>query len=294
MFIKHLFTLSLSAFLITRICHSQEAVSTEAITVTASADSLQQATPVGPYGQPVWTTERFFSNTRVYVRPPGTAELNQFWTPEFLRDGTVEHTFRDEIEIGLPHRFQLDLYQNWNIDGNRRPFYKGSSVEVRYALADWGKIPLNPTLYAEWNFNRGAPDVWEAKILLGETFCGRWNWAGNLTYEQETGGARGREIAMSQALSYAVIDRIVNVGVEMLFEHKTEAGSRGHPAVEFLIGPAFNVKPSRHTYLSVSPLFGTTGDSPRAQIFLAFGAQIWGGSGRDGEEVRAPASFHGR
>ena len=34
--------------------------------------------------------------------------------------------------------------------------YRGSSVELRYALANWGKIPLNPTLYGEWNFNDAA------------------------------------------------------------------------------------------------------------------------------------------
>jgi hypothetical protein len=62
-------------------------------------------------------------------------------------------------------------------------------VELRYALANWGKIPLNPTLYGEWSFNDNAPDVWELKLLLGQTFAHRWNWAANLTYEHENGGA---------------------------------------------------------------------------------------------------------
>jgi hypothetical protein len=272
-----------------------DSTSTQGVVVTArtAADADSQAAPVGPYGQPVWTTERFFSNTRVYVRPPGTAEFNQFWTPEFGRNGEVEHTFREEIEIGLPHRFQLDLYQNWNIDEDGRAFYKGTSVELRYALANWGKIPLNPTIYGEWNFNDGAQDVWEAKLLLGETFCKRWNWGANVIYEQETGGGREAEIAMSQALTYSVIDRTLNVGVEMLFEHKTQAGSRGNPQVEFLIGPAINVKPTRNSYISISPLFGTTHDSPRAEIFVAAGFQFWGGDGET-ERIHAPASFQGR
>lgn len=275
---------------------AQDPDSGEGITVTASgpADALQQEMPVGPYGQPAWTTERFFANTRVYVRPPGTAEFNQFWTPEFGQSGEVEHAFREEIEIGLPYRFQLDLYQNWNIAEEGRTFYKGSSVELRYALADWGRIPLNPTLYAEWNFNDDGPDVWEVKLLLGETFGKRWNWAANIIYEQETGGGRETEMAMSQALTYAVIDRTLNVGVEMLFEHTTEAGSRGSPEVEFLIGPAVNVKPSRHSFISISPLFGTTGDSPTAEIFVAFGFQLWGRTDGEAGGVRPPASFQGR
>jgi hypothetical protein len=274
---------------------SDSAASDEVIvTGTTTGDSLPQDALVGPYSQPVWTTERFFPNTRVYVRPPGTAEFNQFWTPEFGKDGNVEHAFREEIEIGLPYRFQLDLYQNWNIDEEGRTFYKGSSVELRYALADWGKIPLNPTLYGEWNFNERAPDVWEAKLLLGETFAKRWNWAANFIYEQETGGGRETEIAVSQALTYTVIDRTLNVGIEMLFEHKTERGSRGDPEVEFLVGPAINVKPSRNSFIGISPLFGTTGDSPTAEIFIVAGFQFWGPSGGESEGIRAPASFQGR
>ncbi|MFN2621330.1 MAG: hypothetical protein ABR611_00645 [Chthoniobacterales bacterium] len=271
-------------------------VSSERIVVTAPQPEggLQQDSPVGPYGQPIWTTERFFANTRTYVRPSGTAEFNQFWTPEFGDNGQVEHAFREEVEIGLPYRFQLDLYQNWNINEDGRSLYKGSSVELRYALANWKKIPLNPTLYAEWNFNDGAPDGWEAKLLLGETFSKRWNWAANLNYEKETGGARETEIALSQAFTYAVIDRVLNVGVEMLFEHKTEAGSRGDPEVEFLIGPAINFKPTRNSYLSVSPLFGATDDSPKAEIFVAFGIQLWGGSDHETGSIHSPGSFQGR
>ena len=267
----------------------------QAVTVTGSSpdEGLTQESLVGPYHQPVWTTERFFPNTRVYVRPPGTAEFNQFWTPEF-KDGEVEHTFREEVEIGLPYRLQLDLYQNWNIDADGGTFYKGTSVELRYALADWGKIPLNPTLYGEWNFNDREPDEWEAKLLLGETFGQRWSWGANIIYEQETGGGRETEVAVSQALTYAVIDRKFNVGVEMLFEHKTEQGSRGDPEVEFLIGPAFNVKPTRRSFIAVSPLFGTTSDSPTAEIFVVAGFQFWGPSAGEAEGVRAPASFQGR
>lgn len=274
---------------------TNSATSDEVIVTGADgADTVRQDTPVGPYNQPVWTTERFFPNTRVYVRPPGTAEFNQFWTPEFGKNGEVEHAFREEIEVGLPYRFQLDFYQNWNIDEEHNTFYKGSSIELRYALADWGKIPLNPTLYGEWNFNDREPDVWEVKLLLGDTFAKRWNWGANFNYEQQTGEGRETEIAISHALTYAVIDRRLNVGIEMLFEHKTEAGARGDPGVEFLIGPAINVKPTRNSFIGVSPLFGTTSDSPTAEIFVVAGFQFWGASGGELEGVRSPVSSQGR
>ena len=250
--------------------------------------------PVGPYNQPEWTTERGFGTSRVYVRPPGSIEFNQFWTPEW-KDGHVEHSFREEVEIGLPYRFQLDLYQNWGIEEGDT-VYRGSSVELRYALANWGKIPLNPTLYGEWNFNDAAPDKWELKLLLGQTFGKRWNWAGNFTYEQETGGEREQEVALSSALTYALIDQTLNAGIEMLWEHKTTKDSRGDPEIEFLIGPSINVRPTRHSFITVAPLFGTTDDSPDVEVFAiaGFNFRFGGPAGPDEEGPSAPASMFGR
>jgi hypothetical protein len=257
--------------------------------------ALRQTTPVGPYNQPQWTTQRAFSTTRVYVRPPGSLEFVQYWTPEW-KDGVTEHAFREEVEIGLPHRFQLDLYQNWGIDDEGDSFYKGSSVELRYALADWGQIPLNPTLYGEWAFNDDAPDVWELKLLLGETFADRWNWAANLVYEQEVGGGRETEIALSTALTYALVDETLNIGFEALAERKTEAGSRSNPEYELLVGPSINVHPTRNSFVTVAPLFGTTEDSADVELFVVAGLQFsFGGRRREREEgPRAPASMFGR
>ncbi|HEY5073734.1 MAG TPA: hypothetical protein VII34_03495 [Pyrinomonadaceae bacterium] len=255
---------------------------------------LRQSALVGPYNQPQWTTERAFSTTRVYVRPPGSLEFVQYWTPEW-KDGMTEHAFREELEIGLPYRFQLDFYQNWGIEEGKS-FYKGSSVELRYALADWGKIPLNPTLYAEWAFNDAAPDVWELKLLLGETFCRRWNWAANIIYEQETGGGRETEIAFSTALTYTLVDEKVNVGFEALAERKTERGSRSKPESELLVGPSINVHPTRNSFITAAPLFGTTKDSPDVELFVVAGFQFsFGGPRRETEQgPRAPASMFGR
>jgi hypothetical protein len=94
---------------------------------------LRQDEPVGPYNQPEWTTHRTFSTTRVYVLPPGIVEFVQYWTPEF-KDGHDEHAFREEVEIGLPYRFQLDLYQNWGIDEEHNSF---SKVRVSNSVTLW-------------------------------------------------------------------------------------------------------------------------------------------------------------
>ena len=257
--------------------------------------ALAQDAPVGPYGQPEWTTGRIFGASRIYVLPPGRVELIHLWTPK-LSDRNIAHTFREEVEIGLPYRFQLDFYQNWGVDEDAKSFYKGSSVELRYALANWGRMPLNPTLYAEWYFNDRAADAYELKLLLGETLAHRWNWACNFTFEQETGGERETEIAASTALTYPLIDQKLNVGVEAFVEHVTAKDSRHDAEIEFLIGPTVNVHPTRHSFITVSPLFGTTKDSPTAEIFVAAGFQFeFGGSGGPSQEgPRAPASMFGR
>lgn len=281
------------------VLRAQDAVTLSGVEVRASelpaSDTLRQEAPVGPYQQPEWTTQRGFGTSRVFVRPPGSVEFVQYWTPD-ISDGTAEHSFREEIEIGLPHRFQLDFYQNWRVDEEDRPTYRGSSLELRYALADWGKIPLNPTLYGEWNFNCGAPDVWEAKLLLGETIAPRWAWAANLVFEQEIGGARTREISLSSALSYAAIDQVLNVGVEMLAERKTEHGSRSQPKYELLVGPSLNVRPTRQSFITIAPLFGLTEDAPEVEIFFLAGLHFQFGGPRSEKEEgpRAPASMSGR
>lgn len=277
---------------------STESAATTEIVVTGlpAGDTLSQAAPVGPYDQPEWTTLRTFGANRVYVRPPGTVEFVNFWTPEF-KGGDSEHAFRHELEVGLPYRFQLDLYQNWGIDEAGRSFYKGSSVELRYALADWGKIPLNPTLYAEWYFNDNAPDAFELKLLLGETFAKRWNWAANFTFEQETGGERGTEIALSSALSYALIDRKLNVGIEVLAERATTRETRNDPELGLLAGPSVNLRPTPNTFITAAPLFGLTGDAPKVEVFVVAGFQFRFGGPRGATEAqgpRAPASMFGR
>ncbi len=77
--------------------HAQEAeVQGVEVTATAPEDVLRQEAPVGPYDQPWWTTERTFGTSRVYVRPPGTVEFVQHWTPEF-NEPEVTHAFREEV-----------------------------------------------------------------------------------------------------------------------------------------------------------------------------------------------------
>ena len=56
--------------------------------------------------------------------------------------------------MGLPEVGSSLIFMKTGFgDTDTRVKEKGVSTELRWALADWGKIPMNPTLYAEWEFN---------------------------------------------------------------------------------------------------------------------------------------------
>src|SRR6185295_2417649 len=59
-----------------------------------SSNAIQDdSTLVGPYDQPVWTTQRPFANSRVYVLPAGQAQVEQWVRPTFFEDGKPEFRF---------------------------------------------------------------------------------------------------------------------------------------------------------------------------------------------------------
>jgi hypothetical protein len=131
---------------------------------------LKEERPVGPYNKPEWTTERRFPTTRVYLQQdPYQVGFEQWWRHRKYSDGTTQDRLQEEVEVGLPWRLQLDLYYN-NIRSTGEDWkHEETSVELRHALADWGKIPLNPTLYGEYVFaDNSEDDAIEGKVLLGE------------------------------------------------------------------------------------------------------------------------------
>lgn len=239
-----------------------------------SASRIDDATPVGPYGQPEWTTQRRFLTTRAYVLPQGTAELETWWRGKWPDGSGPEHRLQQELAIGLPHRIQLDLYETLERPAGGSLDHAAVQAEVRWAFADWGKIPLNPTIYLEWVFADEAPDKVEAKLLLAHDFTPRWHWAGNLTCEQETSGEKERELAISQGLSYSLVDGVFAVGAEFVIEQVTVAGARGDGEYEVLLGPSLEVRPSERTHLSFVPLFGLSHDAPTAEVFAVFSFEL--------------------
>lgn len=241
--------------------------------------ALKEDQPFGPYEQPEWTTRRRFPTTRVYVLPPLQFEFEQWWNTQWFRHGPGSfNLFQEELEVGLPYRFQLDVYENTERTRSGTFQHQAVQVEGRWALADWGKIPLNPTLYGEWQFHEDGPDVYEVRLLLGEDLSARWHWGLNLAYEQQVGGERESELAFSQGLSYTLLDEKLGLGVEMAFERSSAPNFDGRPAEEFLIGPSIQWRPTPRTHLDLVPLFGATPDSPIFEAFVVFGIDL-GSSG---------------
>jgi hypothetical protein len=270
---------------------------------------------------PGLSRSRFSNLTQAYVLPPGAVFAGLIYQGDALRFNRPDHMLTQEIEIGLPARFGVafeNSIESFRGHTQERTF----SIEGRYALADWNKIPLNPTIFVEYKFGVGnilhdegppeplpkgeaeeflaehepLPDAYEVRLLLAQDFGNHVEWALNGFFEQEVGGDRGREVGFAQSLLFPILlpNERLKVGAEMQFTSFTDAGIREEgesPSYRCVIGPTIAWKPSANTRLDVSPLFGVTDDSPRVSVFVVF-SMLFGGP--EAPQAEAPASTRNR
>jgi hypothetical protein len=249
------------------------------VTAPRTTSSLREDQPVGAYRQPEWTTERRFATARAYVLPCGQIELEQWMRTKAPRGESPEHRWQTEIGVGLGNRWQLDVYENYgnSYDKDRVDVkHETVQVEARYALADWGDLPWNPTLYGEYKFNHRKDDAVEGKLLLADDLGDGCHAAVNLFVEQEVGGEKEREIGASAGISWAVLDSQFSVGAEAKFEHVTVKHARKwHEGDnELLVGPSFQWRPTENTHVDFVPLCGVTKSDrrdPRYEVYLVLG-----------------------
>jgi hypothetical protein len=233
---------------------------------------LREEDRIGSYGQPEWTSRRRFPETRIYVRPEGTAEFEYWLLPETPKHGATQITTQYEFEFGLPARFQLDLYLVGNQDGNQGPMQiDEQKLEVRWAFADWDRIWGNPTAYVEWTSTNDGPDLFEAKLLLGGEVTSSWHWGTNFVFEHQTGGLQENSKEFTGGLSKTMVDQRFSLGAEFKAALVDDKTNRGDSAKELLIGPSFQYRPTPRSTLDFAPLFGCTHDSPQSKIFIVFG-----------------------
>ena len=231
---------------------------------------------IGDYAQPRWTTHRRFGETRVYVIPKGMVDFEYWLIPKTPKDGSTEFKSQYEVEFGLPGRFQLDLYAVAHKTGYQEGGYAidEQKVELRWAFADWGKTPGNPTLYVEWNQVSAASDHLEAKLLLGGQIVSGWHWGSNLVWEHELGGPQENSNEWTTGVSRTVLDSKFGVGVETQLALVNSLDARGHRGdfeKEFLIGPSIQFRPLPQMHIDFAPLFGVTKAAPRAKTFVVLG-----------------------
>jgi hypothetical protein len=126
----------------------------------AQAAAAEHITVVGQeipsaYGAPpAFSRTRFAPLTTAYVLPPGGVLAATIWDGDVFRHGMMRNSFTQEIEVGLPYHFGVATEAELeHFDGVTQ--VRSISFEARYALADWNKIPLNPTLFAEYKVGTG-------------------------------------------------------------------------------------------------------------------------------------------
>lgn len=244
--------------------------------VNVSGATLAEETPDGAFGEPSWVRQRRFSLTRIYVqKDPGEIGVEEWWRTRFYDGGRVTQRLQTEVEIGLPYRMQLDIYEK-NIHENDGSGWKQDevSVELRYAFADWNVIPGNPTAYVEYAFAHDGPDALEAKFLLGGDFGPGWHWGGNLIVEHQLWGAETNEYAIAGGISKTLIDDKLSIGVE-----SKAAWVRGD-TTEVTLGPSLQWLPAENCHLDAVVLGGLTNSAPNAECWLIFGFDF--GSGTKG------------
>jgi hypothetical protein len=209
-----------------------------------SPTGLAQDTRLGPYQQPEWTTDWGACGPCCLIR-----SVESWYRGRFRKNGEGDrHLFQEEIGIGLPHRFMLDFYLNFEDTPDRDLHFKETQVELRYAFADWDCLPLNPTLYLEYRLHDAVdePDAVEAKPLLSD------DPGLPLAVRREPhlrarawGKRRSRR---DRGLSYTVVDQRFSVGVEAQYERR----DREHEPTT-----------SRRLYRGPASSSGSTTDPPR-------------------------------
>ncbi|HEX4630022.1 MAG TPA: hypothetical protein VH188_03585 [Chthoniobacterales bacterium] len=296
-------------------CLQAQTIQNERLVVTG------EEVPSSYGATPDFSRSRFSNLVNAYVLPPGAVFAGLIYQGDALRFNRPDHMLTQEVEIGLPARFGI-AFEN-SIENHRGVTQERTfSIEGRYALADWNKLPLNPTIFVEYKFGIGdilhdegppeamgkgeakefleehmpLPDAVEVRLLLAQDFGHNVEWALNGFFEQEVGGDRGREVGFAQSLMFPIVlpKERLKVGAEMQFTAFTDAGIREgdeDPSYRCVIGPTVAWKPSANTRLDVSSLFGVTDDSPRASVFVIFSV-LFGGS--EAPQAEAPASTRNR
>jgi hypothetical protein len=233
---------------------------------------LREEDLIGSYDQPRWTAKRLFPTTRVYVVPEGKLEFEHWTRAKVPESGKTNVETQYELELGLPHRFQIDLYYVTDKTGEEGDLeISEQKYELRYALADWDELWMNPTLYFEYVQRDAQADKVEYKLLLGDELGEGWHFGSNLVFEHELDGAGENEYELTSGISHTIVDEKFSLGAEMKAALVDEHSDRGDYQKELEIGPSLQYRPLPQMHIDFAPLIGIGGDSRAADIYLVLG-----------------------
>src|SRR5260370_41832532 len=137
------------------------------VVVQAEAEEFPSA-----YGAaPDLSHGRISTLTKSYVLSPFSFELETGYEDAVFRHGLPSQLFRQEIEMGLPARFTIGI-QNQVEHFTGETHDRSFTLETRYALANWNKLPFNPAISAEYRFalRTPFPDSADLALLISHDF----------------------------------------------------------------------------------------------------------------------------
>src|SRR5438132_7144390 len=215
------------------------------VVVRAEAEELPSA-----YGAPPDLSHgRISTLTKSYVLSPFSFELEAGYEGAVFRHGLPSHLFRQEVEMGLPARFTVGVQnQVEHFAGDTRD--RSFTLEARYALANWNKLPLNPAISAEYRFglSNRLPDSGELALLISHDFPHLIEWAMNIFVDREFDGRESTSAGFAQSIEVPVLlpEEKLEVGLEMQYRSGGETTEPGRTMKGLAIGPTLACRPTNN------------------------------------------------
>lgn len=255
---------------------------TENRAVVVEAEELPSA-----YGAPPDLSHgRISTLTKSYVLSPFSFELEAGYEGAVFRHGLPAQLFRQEIEMGLPARFTIGVQnevEHFAGDTRERSF----TLEARYGLANWNKLPLNPAISAEYRFgfSDASRDSGQVALLLSHDFPHLIESALNIFVDREFAGRESVSAGFVQSIEIPVLlpEEKLEVGLEMQYRSGGEPIGPLISPKGFAIGPTLAWRPSKNARFDLSPLLGCSDHTPAAQVFAVFSFSFGGPAAGEAE-----------
>src|SRR6516164_1329270 len=234
--------------------------------VVVQAEELPSA-----YGAPPDLSHgRISTLTKSYVLSPFSFELESGYEGDIFRHSLPAQLFRQEVEMGLPARFTVGVSNQVEHFGGDT-FERSFTLEARYALANWNKLPLNPTISAEYRFafSDTSQNSSDLALLISHDFPNLIEWAMNIFVDQEFGDRESTSAGFAQSVEVPVLlpEEKLEIGVEMQYRSGGETIDSMRTIKGFAIGPTLAWRPTQKLRFDLSPLIECSDHTPAVQVF---------------------------